>query len=76
MVKKLCLIAGLAGLTGCYTATPVRTMPVVTPTAPVIYATPTVAPVLVAPRPAWGYGPYWGHGWGGFHRPHFHGRCR
>ena len=83
MIKKLCLIAGLATTTGCYTAA-VRTVPVATPVvapAPsVIYTTtPAVAPVLIDTRPAWGWGwgwnrfyPHWGPG---FHH-HHHGRFR
>lgn len=80
MIKKLCLIAGLAGMTGCYTAVPVRSAAVVapapvvaTPVSTVVYPTMTVAPVLVAPRPYWGPR-HWEWGFGPHH--HFHGRHR
>ena len=78
-IKVLTAVAGVAGLSGCYTV-PVETQVVATPVAtpaPVVVA-PVVAPAPVVVRPAWGWGPYWRPYFHGprFHGPHFHGHHR
>lgn len=79
-IKKLCIFAGLAGITGCFT--PVRTVPVITTPTVVAPATSTIiydtTPVYMSP--VWGFGPRrlhgWGWGWGFGPHHHFHGRHR
>ena len=63
-LKKLALVAGLAGLTGCYTYGPEHA--VVAPAPVMVAPTPVVvpAPVMVPT-----YRPLW-------HGPHFHHRHR
>jgi len=75
-IKKLCIFAGLAGITGCFT--PVRTVPVITTPTVVAPATSTIiydtTPIYMD---VWGFGPRRLHRWGpGPHHPHFHGRHR
>ena len=76
MIKKLALVAGLAGtMTGCYTYVPARTVVAPAPVvATPVVATPVVAPAVVAPAPVIvpAYRPFW---WGPrFHHHHHHGR--
>jgi len=82
-IKKLCIFAGLAGVTGCYTGV-VRTTPVMAPAVVPTVVAPTTSTIIydTAPvymSPAWGFGPRWHHGWGFGprpHAPHFPGRHR
>ena len=72
-IRLMCAMAGIAGVSGCYTV-PVETHAVVAPVAapaPVV-VTPVVAPAPVVVAPAWGWGYWRPH----FHGPRFHGRWR